>query len=109
MNRPKKNQPQKTSSPFKKLRLNVKLSQETLANKIGVSVSTIRRWEKGMTEPTMNIIQFKRFIQAVERDLDDLPNSLLLDYSDTEDVQYQLPHCKTENDSTSEIGDIISI
>lgn len=77
MNRPPKNQPQQTSSPFKKMRLNVQLSQEDLANKIGVSVSTIRRWEKGDAEPTMTIAQVKKFIQTVERDLNDLPDSLL--------------------------------
>jgi len=54
MNRPASNTLQKTNSPFKQLRLDAKLSQEELARKIGVVVSTVRRWEKGEAEPTMN-------------------------------------------------------
>lgn len=77
MTRPKKSQPQETNSPFKKLRLNVKLSQEQLAREIGVAVSTIRRWEKGQAEPTMTVNQMKEFCRAVKQKFDELPNSLL--------------------------------
>ena len=55
--------------------MNVKLSQENLAGKIGVAVSTIRRWEKGKVEPTMTIAQMKNFCQAIEKSFDDLPDS----------------------------------
>lgn len=48
MTRPQKNQLQTTNSPFKQLRLTARLSQEQLARDIGVVVSTIRRWEKGV-------------------------------------------------------------
>ncbi|MCA1995212.1 MAG: helix-turn-helix domain-containing protein, partial [Coleofasciculus sp. S288] len=47
MARPKKGQPQETNSPFKKLRLAAGLSQEDLVRLMGVSVSTISRWERG--------------------------------------------------------------
>ena len=77
MTRPKKSQQQETNSPFKKLRLNVKLSQEQLAREIGVAVSTIRRWEKGQAEPTMTVHQMKEFCRAVKKSFDELPNSLL--------------------------------
>lgn len=77
MTRPKKNQPQQTNSPFKKLRLNAQLSQEQLAREIGVAVSTVRRWEKGQAEPTMTILQMKNFCHAVDRTLEELPDSLL--------------------------------
>lgn len=77
MSRPKTNQRQQTRSPFKRLRLQADLSQEQLAHKIGVAVSTIRRWEKGQAEPTMTLLQTKRFCQAVQRDFHELPNSLL--------------------------------
>ena len=77
MSRPKKNQPQPTNSPFKKLRLKAKLSQEQLARDIGVAVSTIRRWEKGQAEPTMTILQIKNFCRAVNQTLEELPDSLL--------------------------------
>lgn len=77
MTRPKKNQPQPTNSPFKKLRLMAQLSQEQLAREIGVAVSTVRRWEKGQAEPTMTVLQVKNFCRAVDRSLDELPDSLL--------------------------------
>ena len=77
MTRPKKNQIQETKSPFKRMRLNVKLSQEQLAREIGVAVSTIRRWEKGGCEPTMTIRQAKEFCRAVVVPFDNLPDSLL--------------------------------
>ncbi|MEL6579611.1 MAG: helix-turn-helix transcriptional regulator [Cyanobacteria bacterium J06621_12] len=77
MTRPKKHQRQETNSPFKKLRLNVKLSQEQLAREIGVAVSTIRRWEKGQAEPTMTVSQMKEFCKAVKKSFDELPSSLL--------------------------------
>ncbi|MEY2858808.1 MAG: hypothetical protein RLZZ74_3121 [Cyanobacteriota bacterium] len=77
MTRPKKSQRQETNSPFKRLRLNVKLSQEQLAREIGVAVSTIRRWEKGQAEPTMTVSQMKEFCKAVKKNFDELPNSLL--------------------------------
>ena len=77
MTRPKKSQRQETNSPFKRLRLNVKLSQEQLAREIGVAVSTIRRWEKGQAEPTMTVSQMKQFCKAVEKNFEDLPDSLM--------------------------------
>ncbi|MCC0177909.1 helix-turn-helix transcriptional regulator [Waterburya agarophytonicola K14] len=77
MTRPKKAEHQKTNSPFKRLRLNVKLSQEQLAREIGVAVSTIRRWEKGQAEPTMTVAQMKEFCRAVKKNFEELPNSLL--------------------------------
>ena len=77
MNRPRKNQTQLTNSPFKKLRLEARLSQENIARDIGVAVSTVRRWEKGMTEPTMTVGQMKNFCRAINHSLEDLPDSLL--------------------------------
>ena len=77
MTRPKKSQHQETNSPFKRLRLNVKLSQEQLAREIGVAVSTIRRWEKGQAEPTMTVSQMRQFCKAVKQNFEELPNSLL--------------------------------
>lgn len=77
MTRPKKSQRQETNSPFKRLRLNVKLSQEQLAREIGVAVSTIRRWEKGQAEPTMTVSQMKEFCKAVKKSFEELPGSLL--------------------------------
>ena len=79
MSRPRKNQPLTTNSPLKQLRLNAKITQEQLAQDIGVAVSTIRRWEKGQAEPTMTVQQMKAFCNTVQISLDNLPNSLLPD------------------------------
>ena len=72
-----KNQINRADSPLKRMRLNVKLTQDQLAKRLGVAVSTIRRWEKKQAEPTMTVAQMRKFCQAVERDLEDLPDSLL--------------------------------
>lgn len=77
MARPKKGQPQETDSPFKQLRVAAGLSQEDLVRVMGVSVSTIRRWERGLAEPTMTVSQMKAFCKAVHKTLDELPDSLL--------------------------------
>ncbi|WP_287289850.1 helix-turn-helix transcriptional regulator [Okeania sp. SIO2B9] len=59
------------------MRLDAQLSQEALAQKIGVAVSTIRRWEKGLAEPTMTVVQLKGFLNAVNVNFQELPDSLL--------------------------------
>ena len=77
MARPKKGQPQETNSPFKKLRLAAGLTQDDLVRLMGVASSTIRRWDKGEVEPTMTVAQMKAFCKAVNKSLDELPDSLL--------------------------------
>ena len=77
MARPKKGQPQETDSPFKKLRLEAGLTQDDLVRLMGVTSSTIRRWEKGEAEPTMTVYQMKAFCKAINKTLDELPDSLL--------------------------------
>ena len=74
--RPSKNKPQKIETVFKDLRLKVGLSQEGLARKMGVAVSTVRRWDKGEAEPHMTLGQMKKFCQAVRIDFEVLPNKL---------------------------------
>jgi transcriptional regulator with XRE-family HTH domain len=77
MARPKKGQPQETDSPFKKLRLDAGLSQEDLVRVTGISGSSISRWERGLAEPTMTVYQMKAFCKAVNKTLDELPDSLI--------------------------------
>jgi transcriptional regulator with XRE-family HTH domain len=77
MGRPKKGQLQETDSPFKKLRLAAGLSQDDLVRLMGVANSTIRRWDKGEAEPTMTVYQMKAFCKAVNKSLDELPDSLI--------------------------------
>lgn len=77
MSRPRKNHRIQTNSPLKKLRTDASLTQEQLAHKIGVAVSSIRRWERGEAEPTMTLDQTKKFCRAIKQNLEQLPNSLL--------------------------------
>ncbi len=74
--RPARDKVQITDIPFKKLRLSVGLSQENLARRIGVAVSTIRHWEKGQAEPTMTVAQMRRFLVATKQSFNNLPESL---------------------------------
>jgi transcriptional regulator with XRE-family HTH domain len=67
---------QSTDNIFKKLRKQARLTQEQLATKIGVAVSTIRRWENGQTEPTMTVEQMERFCAAVGMPFGKLPQKL---------------------------------
>ena len=71
------NPPKSINSPFKKMRLKARLTQEQLAKEIGVAVSTIRRWEKGQAEPTMTIAQIRKFTKAIGESFYNLPDSLL--------------------------------
>jgi transcriptional regulator with XRE-family HTH domain len=85
MARPKKGQPQETDSPFKKLRLAAGLSQEDLVRVTGLSGSSISRWERGLAEPTMTVYQMKAFCKAVNKTLDELPDSLIAPPQSEED------------------------
>jgi putative transcriptional regulator len=77
MARRKKRQPTETNSPLKKMREAVGLSQEDLAHRMDVATSSISRWERGVTEPTMTVAQMKAFCGAIGKTLDELPNSLI--------------------------------
>jgi transcriptional regulator with XRE-family HTH domain len=87
MARPKKGQPQETDSPFKKLRLAAGLSQEDLVRITGISGSSISRWERGLAEPTMTVYQMKAFCKAVNKTLDELPDSLLPPQSEDDEAK----------------------
>ncbi len=65
-----------TDNEITKLRKNASLTQEGLARAIGIAVSTIRRWEQGKCEPTMQVWQMKAFCEAVKVKFEELPQSL---------------------------------
>jgi transcriptional regulator with XRE-family HTH domain len=54
---------------------------------MGVSVSTVRRWEKGEAEPTMTVYQMKAFCKAVNKTLDELPDSLMPPKSEDDEAK----------------------
>ena len=72
--RQRQRQPE-NESPFRKLREDANLSQEELAVRMGVSASSVRRWEKG-DEPTMTVRQMRNFCRLVRVSFDNLPDYL---------------------------------
>ena len=51
------------------------MTQQELANEIGVSRQTISNWEKGREEPKLKIWQFKRLCKILEVTIEQLPDS----------------------------------
>jgi len=50
------------------------LTQDQLADAIGVTPHTIRNWEKGRSEPRLTIGQVKALCKALDCSLWELPN-----------------------------------
>lgn len=55
---------------MKAARVNAGLTQEQLAEKLGVSPVTIWKWEHGQSEPKFS--QFKKLCEAVDIDMADI-------------------------------------
>lgn len=55
---------------LKAARVNAGLTQEQLAEKLGVSPVTIWKWETGQSEPRFS--QFKKLCEAVDIDMADI-------------------------------------
>ncbi|WP_019504736.1 helix-turn-helix transcriptional regulator [Pleurocapsa sp. PCC 7319] len=62
-----------TDNKITQLRKKAHLTQEALAHQIGMAVSTVRRWEQGQCEPTMQVWQMKAFCEAVHVKFEHLP------------------------------------
>jgi putative transcriptional regulator len=73
------NRPEEGKSALKALReLLGDISQEELARRLGVSVVTVSRWERGVTPATFTVRQMKAFIKLLESvglDIDNCPMS----------------------------------
>ena len=77
-NRRSSQQPQESDSPLRTLREQASLTQEQLSVRLGVSTSTLRRWENGDVEPAMTREQWEVFCNLVEIPFDELPKRLNL-------------------------------
>jgi len=71
-------QAEMVSSPLKELREAANLNQDQLSIRLGVSISTLRRWEVGDVEPEMTREQWEEFCRAVGVAFDELPKKLNL-------------------------------
>ncbi|MBW4422857.1 MAG: helix-turn-helix domain-containing protein [Myxacorys californica WJT36-NPBG1] len=57
---------------LKELRQEADLTQERLAVRLGVCVSTIRSWERGQVQPTMTLEQWEELAAVVNVPLNEL-------------------------------------
>jgi transcriptional regulator with XRE-family HTH domain len=71
-------QPEENESPLKRLREQANLTQEQLSVRLGVSTSTLRRWENGDVEPAMTREQWAVFCEFVGVPFEQLPKKLNL-------------------------------
>ncbi len=61
-----------TSKEIKKLRKKLNLNQEDFAQKVGVTVTTISRWERGKSKSkTKAVLERLKEIKEMNRDRDD--------------------------------------
>jgi transcriptional regulator with XRE-family HTH domain len=71
-------QPEENDSPLKRLREQANLTQEQLSVRLGVSTSTLRRWENGDVEPAMTREQWTVFCELLGVPFEQLPQKLNL-------------------------------
>lgn len=71
-------QPEENNSPLRRLRERANLTQEQLSVSLGVSTSTLRRWENGDVEPAMTREQWQVFCEWVGVPFEELPRKLNL-------------------------------
>ncbi|MBK1987276.1 helix-turn-helix transcriptional regulator [Sphaerospermopsis aphanizomenoides BCCUSP55] len=67
------NQESNRGSPLKDLREAAGLSQEQLARQLDVSLSTVRRWEKGKVEPSLTREKWVKFCSLLKVSFESLP------------------------------------
>jgi len=70
--------PQESDSPLRRLREQANLTQEQLSVRLGVSTSTLRRWENGDVEPAMTREQWTVFCELLGVPFEQLPQKLNL-------------------------------
>jgi putative transcriptional regulator len=62
-------------SPLMRKRIERRVSQQTLADALGVSRQTVSSWENGHSEPNLTLKQVKKLCELLGYTLDDLPDS----------------------------------
>lgn len=70
-------EPERLEDFLKKLRELLGISQQELSNRLGVGVTTVSRWERGISPMTLTVRQFKSLVSEMEKvglTLKDLPD-----------------------------------
>ena len=62
-------------SPLKKLREDAGLSQQEFANRIGVGIATVSRWERGVSPAMLTVPQMKALCRVLGLAIEDLPDN----------------------------------
>lgn len=72
----KQTNPKEDISPLKQLREEADITQQELATRMGVALSTVQRWDQGVTEPALTIAEWRKFCRIIKKNFDDLPDKL---------------------------------
>ncbi|HAA26402.1 MAG TPA: XRE family transcriptional regulator [Cyanobacteria bacterium UBA8553] len=74
MEKKNKSNSEESESPLKKLREEAGFSQQELAYRIGVGVTTISRWERGVSEAMLTVPQMKALCRELGKSIEELPD-----------------------------------
>lgn len=61
-------------SPLMKLRVQQFLTQQQLADALGVTETTVRNWETGRSIPKLTPAQYKKLLEVLQITSDELPD-----------------------------------